>query len=93
MRMKLLFAAAFAIALPAAAQAQDCDRACLIKMADDYAAALVAHDPSRVPLASDAVTVENTKKIARGEGLWRTATGGVTAGGRRYSVPTSAATR
>ena len=79
---KLLFAAAFALASsafgPAAAQAQDCDRACLIKMADDYAAALVAHDPSRVPLAANAVTVENARKVGRGEGLWRTTTGGMT---------------
>ena len=77
-RFKLLFAAAIALALPAAAQAQDCDRACLIKMADDYAAALVAHDPSRVPLAPGIVTVENAKKIGRGEGLWSTASGGPT---------------
>src|SRR5690348_694507 len=75
---KLLFAAALALAPPAAAQAQDCDRECLIKLADDYAAALVAHDPSRVPLAADAVTVENARKLARGDGLWRTATGGMT---------------
>jgi hypothetical protein len=75
---KLLIVAALALALPAAAQAQDCDRECLIKLADDYAAALVAHDPSRVPLAADAVTVENARKLARGEGLWRTATGGMT---------------
>jgi hypothetical protein len=73
----LLGAAALASALPAAAQ--DCDRACLIKMADDYAAALVAHDPSMVPLASGVVTVENVKKIAAGEGLWRTVTGGPSA--------------
>jgi len=81
MRIKLLFAAAFALALPATAQAQasDCDRACLIDMANAYAAALVAHDPSRVPLAPNVVTVENVKKIGRGEGLWRTATGGPTA--------------
>ena len=78
MKIKLLFAAAVAIALPAAAQAQDCDRECLIAMADAYAAALVAHDPSKVPLATDVVTVENTRRIGRGEGLWRTATGGVT---------------
>ena len=78
MRLKLLFAAAFALAMPATAQAQDCDRECLIQMVDDYAAALAANDPSKVPLASNAVTVENAKKIARGEGLWRTATGGVT---------------
>ena len=78
MKIKLLFAAAVAIALPAAAQAQDCDRECLIAMADAYAAALVAHDPSKVPLATDVVTVENTRRIGRGEGLWRNATGGVT---------------
>ena len=75
MRMKLLFAAAIAMAPPAAALAQDCDRECLIDMADAYAAALVAHDPSEVPLAAGVVTVENAKKIGRGEGLWRTATG------------------
>ena len=76
---KLLFAAsAFAVALPVGAQAQACDRACLIKLADDYAAALVAHDPSKVALANDIVTVENVKRIGRGEGLWRSITGGPT---------------
>ena len=76
---KLLFAAAaFAVALPVGAQAQACDRACLIKLADDYAAALVAHDPSKVALANDIVTVENVKRIGRGEGLWRSVTGGPT---------------
>jgi hypothetical protein len=79
MTLKLLAgAAAMALALPATAQAQDCDRACLIAMADNYAAALVAHDPSKAPLASNVVTVENIKKIGSGEGLWRTATGGPT---------------
>lgn len=77
-KLKLLLGAAFALALPATARAQDCDRACLIAMANDYAAALVAHDPAQVPLAGDAVTVENARKIGRGEGLWRTASGGPT---------------
>ena len=72
----LMTGAALALAAPAAAQ--DCDRACLIKLADDYTAALVAHDPAKAPLAADAVTVENAKKIGRGEGLWKTATGGPT---------------
>src|SRR5690606_37592664 len=77
--LKLLVAAAVAVVgIPAAAQAQDCNRDCLIEMADAYAAALVAHDPSKVPLAPNAVTVENIKKIGKGEGLWRTATGGPT---------------
>lgn len=78
-RIKLLLgAAAMAFALPTAAQAQDCDRACLIAMADGYAAALVAHDPAKAPLAAGLVTVENVKKIAPGEGLWKTATGAPT---------------
>ncbi len=66
-----------ALAAPAAAQT-DCDRACLIKLADDYTAALVAHDPAKASLAASAVTVENAKKIGRGEGLWKTATAGPT---------------
>lgn len=76
--LKWLFAAAVAALATPAAQAQDCNRDCLIKLADDYAAALVAHDPSKVPLAPNAVTVENVKKIGRGEGLWKTATKGPT---------------
>lgn len=73
---RLVGIAALALALPA--QAQDCDRQCLIDMADGYAAALVAHDPSKAPLADGVVTVENVERITPGEGLWRTATGGPT---------------
>lgn len=54
------------------------DRAGLIKLADDYFAALVAHDPRKVSLASELKTVENAKRIKPGEGLWKTATAGPT---------------
>lgn len=72
--------AACALAQPIAAKpANDtCDRACLIAMADSYAAALVAHDPARAPLAANVVTVENITPIKPGDGLWRTATKGPT---------------
>jgi hypothetical protein len=50
-----------------------CDRACLIKTANDYLAALVAHDPSDVKLAADLKFVENTERLKAGEGLWKTA--------------------
>src|SRR5262245_7168783 len=50
-----------------------CDRACLIKIANDYLAALVAHDPSDVKLAADLKFVENTERLKAGEGLWKTA--------------------
>jgi hypothetical protein len=50
-----------------------CDRACLIETANDYLAALVAHDPSRVKLAAGLKFVENTERLKAGEGLWKTA--------------------
>ena len=50
-----------------------CDRACLIKTANDYLAALVAHDASRVKLAANLKFVENTERLKAGEGLWKTA--------------------
>ncbi len=55
-----------------------CDRDCLERLADNYIAALVAHDPHKVPLAADIKTVENAKRISPGEGLWKTATAGPT---------------
>jgi hypothetical protein len=62
----------------AAAADKTLDRPGLIKLADDYIAALVAHTPAKVPLASDLKTVENAKRINPGEGLWKTATAGPT---------------
>ena len=67
----VLLAAAVA-ALPAAAQGT-CDRACLLKTADDYLAALVAHDPSKAPMAPNAKFTEQTKVLKVGEGLWKSA--------------------
>jgi hypothetical protein len=54
--------------------ATSCDKACLTKMVDSYLAALVAHDPGRVPWAANVKFVENTVPIKPGEGLWKTAT-------------------
>ncbi|MEJ0038177.1 MAG: hypothetical protein WDO68_19210 [Gammaproteobacteria bacterium] len=54
------------------------DRAALIKLANDYFGALLAHDPGKAPLASDVKTVENAKRIKAGEGLWKTTTAGPT---------------
>ncbi len=50
-----------------------CDRACLIDAMNGYLAALVAHDPARVPLSAHLEFVENTVPMSPGEGLWRTA--------------------
>jgi len=50
-----------------------CDRACLLTIANDYLAALVAHDPSGVKLAADLKFVENAERLAPGDGLWKAA--------------------
>jgi hypothetical protein len=52
------------------------DRQGLIHLTSRYLAALVANDPSAVPLADDVRTVENLRQVKPGEGLWVTASGG-----------------
>jgi hypothetical protein len=51
-----------------------CDRTCLKALVDSYLAALVAHDPSQVPLAPNLEFVENTVPLRAGDGFWKTAT-------------------
>jgi len=62
-------------AAPRAAEAQDCDRACLEGLLDTYVAAVVAHEPQRLPLAADVKFTENGQRLGLGDGLWHTATG------------------
>ena len=52
----------------------DCNRACLEGLADQYLAALVAHDPKRLPLAEDVKYTENDQVLDIGDGFWGTAT-------------------
>lgn len=52
-----------------------CDRACLEKVIDDYLAAVVAHDPKRLPLSADVKYTENNQVVAVGDGFWKTAQG------------------
>lgn len=70
-------AAALASAVPVIAHAADdaagaCGRACLSKMLDEYLAALLAHDPSRLPLAEGVRFSENNVPLRVGDGLWNT---------------------
>lgn len=59
---------------PASAAAQDCDRACLADLLTQYIDALVAHDPSVLPLADKVKFTEDSRALQPGEGLWQTAT-------------------
>lgn len=56
------------------AQAANCDRACLKGMITKYVDAMVAHDPSRLPLAKDVRFTEDSKDLKLGDGLWKTVT-------------------
>jgi hypothetical protein len=57
---------------------EQCDRECLLRLSDDYVAALVRHDPKAIKFTDDARFVENLKPAQPGEGLWADASGGAT---------------
>ena len=84
-RLATIFRVALVVALQGAATGttqgathkavpDPCDRTCLKALVDSYLAALVAHDPSQVPLAPNLEFVENTVPLRAGEGFWKTAT-------------------
>ncbi len=52
-----------------------CDRACLNGIVDQYLAAMVAHDPSHLPLAKEVKFTEDGVPLKLGDGLWATASG------------------
>jgi hypothetical protein len=49
-----------------------CDRACLRDVAEVYLAAMLAHAPSKAPLALNARYTENGVDLSLPDGLWRT---------------------
>jgi hypothetical protein len=55
----------------AQSRAASCDRACLEAWVDRYFAAVVADDPSAVPLARRVRFTENGQVLPLGEGLWK----------------------
>lgn len=62
------------VCAPGNASAQSaCDRACLTGIADQYFAAIAAHDLKKAPMAPNARFTEQTQVKAVGDGLWKTA--------------------
>src|ERR1700677_4827334 len=49
-----------------------CDRGCLEDVWDQYRAALVAHDPKRLPLSADVKYTEQDQPMELGDGFWKT---------------------
>lgn len=54
-------------------QAKNCDRACLDGFVNQFLDALVAHDPSRLPVTKYVKYTENGQRLELGDGFWRTA--------------------
>lgn len=52
-----------------------CDYSCLTGMVDQYLKALVAHDPSQIPVADRVKFTENTIPLKLGDALWGTISG------------------
>jgi hypothetical protein len=57
------------------ASAADCDRQCLRGFITQYLDALVAHNPSALPLSPKVRFTEDSVEIPLGDGLWKTASG------------------
>jgi hypothetical protein len=53
----------------------NCNRACLEGVIDQYLKAVVAHDPSTLPLSKDVKYTENNQVMQVGDGFWKTAQG------------------
>jgi len=67
-----LIAMAMGMASVASATPAACDRACLGKALDNFLGAVVAHDPSRVPLAIGFRQTQNSVLTPAGGGAWAT---------------------
>jgi hypothetical protein len=70
MQIRIFALTMMAFLLVGSAYGQDCDRACLNGFVDLYWSALVAHDPDRLPLTSDARYTENGQTLQLGDGIW-----------------------
>lgn len=69
--------ASASIAAPAASStaAAQCDRTCLSGLITQYVDALVAGDPSKLPMAPRFRFTEDSQELKLGEGLWKSVTG------------------
>lgn len=63
------------VAITTTSRAASCDRACLEGWVDRYFAAVIADDPSAVPLAPNVRFTENGQVLPVGEGLWKSMKG------------------
>ena len=71
----LILCGAMLAVIPVKAADQPCDRACLEGFVNDYLAAMVAHDPKRLPVTPNVKFTEDDVALKLGDALWGTASG------------------
>jgi hypothetical protein len=59
---------------PPTVLAQQCDRACLTGLMTQFINALVAHDPSTLPIAATVKYTEDSRNAQLGQGIWKSVT-------------------
>lgn len=62
------------ILAPAVTFAQQCDRSCLTAMMTTFIDALVANDPSSLPMTDDVRYTEDSRNAELGQGIWTSVT-------------------
>ena len=72
LRQGLTFLALLTTGSAAVHAAESCNRACLESFVDRYLDAVVAHQPSMVPLAPGVRFTEDGQQLVIGDGLWNT---------------------
>jgi hypothetical protein len=75
MKHLMLVLVSIAAASSPHALAADCDRECLRGFITQYLDALVAHNPSALPLDNEVRFTEDSGEMHLGDGLWKTASG------------------
>ena len=75
--MRLRFTPAILLAILASipSRAADCDRECLRGLVTQYLNAMVAHNPSALPVGDKVRFTENAVAVKLGDVLWKTASG------------------
>ena len=71
----MILCGAMLAVIPAKAADQPCERGCLEGFVNDYLAAMVAHDPKRLPVTPNVKFTEDDVALKLGDALWGTASG------------------
>lgn len=71
-QLRIILCALIVLAFPAHAEQSQCNRDCIIQQVNNYVAALVEQDPSRVQHLRGIKNTQNDQLMPIGDGVWKT---------------------